>query len=193
MTNQTGALIKQLRLEQKMTQRAMAEHLGVSDRTISKWECGLGLPDVGHLAAVAALLGISTETLLQGQISTTHVSGRNLRRLAFYICPICGNVTSSTAAIDVQCCGRLVQAARTTAADTMHTPEISLVEDELFLRFDHPMQKDHHLQFVAMMRFDRMHMVPLYPESDPMLRLPDIRKTMLYIGCSVHGVMTLKL
>lgn len=41
----TGSLIRRLRLEQGMTQLALAERLGVSDKAVSKWKRGCGAPD----------------------------------------------------------------------------------------------------------------------------------------------------
>lgn len=41
-----GHLISQLRKEKKLTQQNLADSLGISNKTISKWECGLGCPDL---------------------------------------------------------------------------------------------------------------------------------------------------
>ena len=42
----TGAVIKELREKQRMTQLQLADRLGVSDKTVSKWETGKGDPEV---------------------------------------------------------------------------------------------------------------------------------------------------
>ena len=42
----TGKIIKELREKQNMTQSELAEMLSISDKTISKWETGKGLPDI---------------------------------------------------------------------------------------------------------------------------------------------------
>ena len=55
----TGATIKQLRENQNMTQAELAETIGVSSKTISKWETGKGLPDITLLQPLAQALGIS--------------------------------------------------------------------------------------------------------------------------------------
>jgi len=47
----TGALIRVLRLEKGLTQQGLAELLGVSNRAVSKWERGLGSPDLSLLPA----------------------------------------------------------------------------------------------------------------------------------------------
>ena len=48
----TGAIIKELREKNKMTQLQLAEKLGVSDKTISKWETGKGYPDITCLSGL---------------------------------------------------------------------------------------------------------------------------------------------
>ena len=52
---EVGALIRALRLEKGLTQRALAEKIGVGDKAVSKWERGMGCPDVTLLPALAAL------------------------------------------------------------------------------------------------------------------------------------------
>ena len=53
-----GEIILQRRKELKMTQKELAEKLNVTDRTISRWECGVNLPDVEMLKTVAKVLDV---------------------------------------------------------------------------------------------------------------------------------------
>ena len=64
----TGNLIKKIRKERNMTQMELAESLGVTDRTISKWETGRGFPDVSLLKPLAEALGITVTELLEGEL-----------------------------------------------------------------------------------------------------------------------------
>ena len=64
----TGALIAQLRKEQGLTQKQLAEQLHISDRTISKWERGAGFPDVSLLEPLADALHCSVVSLLEGRL-----------------------------------------------------------------------------------------------------------------------------
>ena len=64
----TGALIAQLRKEQGLTQKQLAEQLHISDRTISKWERGAGFPDVSLLEPLADALRCSVVSLLEGRL-----------------------------------------------------------------------------------------------------------------------------
>lgn len=62
-----GAFLAALRKTQGLTQQAVAERLGVTDKTISKWETARGLPDITVLPALAALYGVSVDELLAGE------------------------------------------------------------------------------------------------------------------------------
>ena len=62
-----GAFLAQLRKEQGMTQRELAERLYVSDKAVSKWERALSLPDVSLLIPLADCLGVSVTELLRGE------------------------------------------------------------------------------------------------------------------------------
>lgn len=67
----TGALIRRLRLEQKLTQAELAQKLHISHKTVSKWERGLGAPDVSLLPALSQALAVGIETLLSGELPRT--------------------------------------------------------------------------------------------------------------------------
>ena len=63
----TGELIKKLRIEKKMTQKDLAEKLNITDRAISKWERGLGAPDISLLKEISEILGVSINEILVGE------------------------------------------------------------------------------------------------------------------------------
>ena len=63
----TGAYLASLRKGRDMTQQQVADTLGVSNKTVSKWESGAGLPDIGALPAVAALYGVTADDILAGK------------------------------------------------------------------------------------------------------------------------------
>ncbi len=64
---QIGKLLAQVRLEKGLTQKQLAERLHISDRTVSKWERGAGLPDISLLEPLAESLDLTVEELLQGR------------------------------------------------------------------------------------------------------------------------------
>lgn len=62
-----GKFIAQLRKEQGITQRQLADKLGISDKTVSKWECGNGLPEVALMLPLCSILNITVNELLSGE------------------------------------------------------------------------------------------------------------------------------
>ena len=65
-----GAFIAEKRRDKKMTQMQMGEHLGVTAKTISRWENGNYMPDIALLIPIAELLGVTVNELLMGECST---------------------------------------------------------------------------------------------------------------------------
>ena len=63
--NKVGNLIMTLRKEKGMTQKALADKMNLSDRTISKWERGIGCPDVSLLHELSDILGVNIENILE--------------------------------------------------------------------------------------------------------------------------------
>ncbi len=63
----TGKFIAQIRKEKGMTQRQLADELFISDKTISKWETGKGMPEVSLMMPLCEILGINVNELLTGE------------------------------------------------------------------------------------------------------------------------------
>lgn len=66
----TGRFIAELRGERGLTQRELAEKIGVTDKAVSKWERGRGFPDVSLLETLSNELGVSIAELISGERST---------------------------------------------------------------------------------------------------------------------------
>ncbi|MGN1420118.1 MAG: helix-turn-helix domain-containing protein [Eubacterium sp.] len=64
----TGKFISEMRKKKSYTQRQLADILGISDRTVSKWETGKGMPDVSLMLPLCDALDISINELLSGEI-----------------------------------------------------------------------------------------------------------------------------
>ena len=184
----TGNTVKELRETRGMTQTELADKLGVSNKTVSKWETGKGLPDITLLQPLAQALGISVIELMNGeQIANKNISA-NLLRSHFYVCPVCGNAIHSTGNALVSCCGITLPALEAEDADEEHFVTVENVEDEHFITVLHPMTKEHFISFVAYVTSDRLQMVKLYPESDAQTRLQLRGRGFLYYYCNRHGL-----
>ena len=62
-----GAFLRTLRKEKNLTQEQLAEQLGVSGRTISRWETGSNMPDISLLAAIAEIYDVSIPEIIDGE------------------------------------------------------------------------------------------------------------------------------
>ena len=71
----TGRLIYKLRKEKNMTQRELADMLNVSDKAVSKWERGMGCPDVSLLTEISHVFGIEIKKLLEGELGEKDILG----------------------------------------------------------------------------------------------------------------------
>lgn len=63
-----GRAIFYLRKRAGYTQKDLADRIGISDKAVSKWERGLGLPDIGYLRKLSILLDTDTDSLLAGDV-----------------------------------------------------------------------------------------------------------------------------
>lgn len=187
-----GNLIRALRTEKHLTQKQLADAMGISDRAVSKWERGLGCPDVSLLPNLAVLLGVPIEKMLEGELLPNLPNGGNMKRMEFYCCPTCGNIVTATATAQIGCCGRALQPLKAAQADELHQVEMQEVDGETYLTFSHPMTKEHYIQFVALVGFDRVQVIRLYPEQGGEVRLPRVARAKVYLYCTEHGFFQVK-
>ncbi len=101
----SGASIRTLRERAGMTQRQLADRLGITDKAVSKWETDRGLPDITLVEPLAGALGVSVAELLSGEQIVNANRAGNLLRAKFYVCPLCGNVIHATGEASISCCG----------------------------------------------------------------------------------------
>ena len=172
----TGAVIRELREKQHMTQAELAEKLGVSDKTISKWETAKGYPDISLLEPIAKKLGVSITELISGNtVSNVNVSA-NMLRSKFYVCPVCGNVIHSTGEAVIQCHGILLSPLQAEETDEQHMIFIERVEDEYYVRIEHEMTKKHSISFVAVLSSDKIEIKVVKGIDDKQSSYDDVKE-----------------
>lgn len=76
----TGKTIKELREKRSITQKELAERINVSDKTISKWETGKGLPDIAIIEDLAKALGTSITELFTGDLKENENQSGNMKK-----------------------------------------------------------------------------------------------------------------
>lgn len=186
--NKNGKLLCDLRKAKGLTQKQVADKLGIVPKTVSKWETGHGFPDVSTVSALADILGVSEKTILSGDLEQNLESANNMKRTKFYVCPHCGSFLQGTGNGQVVCCGKQLEALTTVSADDEHTINISEIEDDFYIEFNHAMTKEHYISFVSYVRFDRVLTIKLYPEQDSAVRFPKMYGGKIYFYCSKHGL-----
>ena len=107
-----------------------------------------------------------------------------MKRIKFYQCPDCGNILTATGKAELSCCSRRLAPMTVQAADDMHSLDICDIETEKLLTWTHPMDKAHHLTFLAAVGYDCVHIVRLYAEGAQEQRLPRIAWAKYYCGCT---------
>ena len=189
----TGAVIRKLRENKKMTQEELAGKLFVSSKAVSKWETGQGFPDVSLIEPLAKALGISVIELLSGEDIRNINRASNMNRCKFYVCPVCGNVIEATGEAVVSCCGITLPPLEAEACDAEHQIKKETVEDEYYVTLDHPMTKEHYMSFIAAVSDDGIQLKKLYPEGpcEARFRIRAVRK--IYAFCNRHGLFLLKM
>jgi len=188
----TGSMIREFRENCKMTQAKLAEKLGVSDKTVSKWETGRGYPDIAIIEPLAKTLGISVIELMTGEsVSNANRSG-NLLKSQFYVCPICGNVIFSTGEAVISCCGITLPALEPEPAESDHEVHVEQVEDEYYVSIEHEMSRSHYISFVAGLSDNGCEINKRYPEGPADARFKINRTRWIYFFCNKHGLFRIR-
>ena len=186
----TGAVIKELREKNHLTQAELAEKLNVSDKTVSKWETAKGYPDISLLEPIAKVFGISVTELISGNaVSNVNVSA-NMMRSKFYVCPVCGNSIHSIGEAVIQCHGIILTPCQAEETDENHMIFIERIEDEYYIRVEHAMTKQHYISFIAGLASDKVQIVKLYPEgnAEARLKINGVKKILFY--CNRDGLFS---
>ncbi len=184
----TGAIIKELREKNHLTQAELAAKLSVSDKTISKWENAKGYPDISLLEPIAKVFGVSITELISGNaVNNVNVSA-NMMRSKFYVCPVCGNIIHSMGEAVIHCHGVLLEPCQAEETDENHKIFIERVEDEYYVRIEHDMAKKHYISFAAALSSDKIQMIKLYPEgnAEARFKINGVKQILFY--CNRDGL-----
>ena len=189
----TGNTIKELREKHKLTQKQLADQLAVSDKTVSKWETGKGLPDIGIITDLAQALGISLAELLTGEYAVNQNRSANMARLSFYVCPLCGNIIQAVGSGSYSCCGILLPELEVEEADERHEIQVETVDQEYYVSLDHEMTKEHYISFFAYVTADRVQLAKLYPEQSAAAGFTRQGHGFIYAYCNRHGLYKVRI
>ena len=185
----TGKIIKQLREKRNLTQIELANIIMVSDKTISKWETGRGLPDISLIEPLASALNVSVIELMNGEYITNQNKSCNMMKSKFFVCPICGNIIHTTGDSINSCCGIYLPSLEAENENEEHTISCEIIENELFISINHDMTKEHYISFIAYVTSDRCEIVKLYPEQNAETRFFYRGSGLIYVYCNKDGLI----
>ena len=182
----TGKIIKELREKQGLTQLELAEIINVSDKAVSKWETGKGLPDITLIEPLAKALKVSVIELMNGEYITNKNKSSNMLKSKFSVCPVCGNIIHTMGENINSCCGINLPILEAEEGDNINC---EMVENEIFVSLTHEMSKEHYISFIAYVTNDRCEIVKLYPEQNAEARFLKRGKGIIYAYCNKDGLM----
>ena len=183
-----GQLIYRLRKEKRLTQLQLAEQLGVSDKAVSKWERGMGCPDVSLLTDLSNIFHVDLEKLLSGEMDENEILGGNMKKMNFYICPSCGNMITAMTDTNVSCCGKKLSPQQQIKAGEDEKLNVEMIDDNYFITSNHPMTREHYIAFTALLTGDSIMLRKQYPEWDLQVRIPAFAHGKLLWYCTKHGL-----
>lgn len=185
----TGKIIKELRENQKLTQSELGNIIGVSDKTISKWETGKGLPDISLIEPLSRALKVSVIELMNGEYIINQNESSNMLKSKFSVCPICGNIIHTMGENVNSCCGISLPILEAETENDKHIINCEVIENEFFISVAHDMSKEHYISFIAYVTNDRCEIVKLYPEQNAEARFFRRGKGIIYIYCNKDGLI----
>ena len=185
----TGKIIKELRERKKLTQVELADIIGVSDKTISKWETGKGLPDISLIEPLTKTLEVSIIELMNGEYIINQNKSSNMLKSNFSVCPICGNIIHTMGENINSCCGINLPILEAELENEKHIINCEIIENEYYISIEHEMTKEHYISFIAYITNDRCEIVKLYPEQNAEVRFFKKGKGILYAYCNKDGLI----
>ena len=185
----TGELIRRFRTELGLTQKQLAELISVSDKAVSKWECGNGCPDISLLSALAEVFGTDISVLLSGEINKNESENGDMKKIKFYVCGKCGNIITSASGAEITCCGNRLSALEAEKADENEMLRVEDTGGELFVSSDHVMTKEDYISFVAYVSDRCVMLFRQYPEWNVQFNLPLFRSGKLVWYCTKRGLL----
>ncbi len=185
-----GSAIRQKREKMGLTQAELAEKIGVTDKAVSKWETGNGIPDIHIAKLIAEVFDVSVTEILDGDYITNKNQSGNLNKVNFYVCPVCGNIAYSVGEMYASCHGIKLSPLKRENDENM---SISQSDGELLIKIDSEMSKENYVSFVALQFADEIHFKKLYPEMSAQARFPYRRRGTVYCYHNKLGLFCRKL
>ena len=109
-------------------------------------------------------------------------------------CKICGTVISvleGSEKVSIKCCNQEMDTLVPNSVDAAvekHVPSYEKVEDEIYVKVNHVMEKEHYIEWIALVTDNKEYKVLLYPEQNAECEFPYLPGSTLYAYCNKHGL-----
>lgn len=123
-----------------------------------------------------------------------------MNNLVIKKCSVCGATVMNLSNCDsvecnIACCGQNMNLVIPNSVDCSiekHVPTYEKVEDEIFVKINHVMEKEHYIEWIAMVTDNKTEFVRLFPEQNAEARFKYVSGATLYAYCNKHGLWTSK-
>lgn len=91
----------------------------------------------------------------------------------------------------IKCCGEEMQIILPNSVDAAvekHVPTYELVDDEIVVKVNHVMEKEHYIEWISLVKENKEYTVKLNPEQNAEARFPYLKGAKLYAYCNKHGL-----
>lgn len=91
----------------------------------------------------------------------------------------------------IKCCGEVMEVLVPNSVDAAiekHVPVYEKIEDEIFVKVNHVMEKEHYIEWIMLVNQNKEYFVKLYPEQNAEARFPYIPGSTIYEYCNKHGL-----
>lgn len=91
----------------------------------------------------------------------------------------------------IKCCGdnmKVLIPNMSDASKEKHIPTYEKVEDEIFVKLNHSMEKEHYIEWIALVKDNKEYIVNLYPEENAECRFKYMPGSTIYAYCNKHGL-----
>ena len=91
----------------------------------------------------------------------------------------------------IKCCGEEMEILVPNSVEASvekHIPTFEKVEDEIFVKVNHVMDKEHYIEWIALVKDNKEYTVNLYPEQNAECRFKYIPGSTIYAYCNKHGL-----
>ena len=118
------------------------------------------------------------------------------RELMVKKCKKCGALVRviedcKCAGCGIVCCGEMMETLVPNSVDAAiekHVPTFEKMDDGIFVTVNHVMEKEHFIEWIALVSENEEYFVTLYPEQNAQAHLPYIPGSKLYAYCNKHGL-----